>query len=106
MTDTKKDIYKANTIGVILMSDLISRKELLRQADYMENEHTRDVIRGLATMLPSAQPEQKKGKWKLQTIKGKDIVYCSECCFGVHEEETRRYNYCPYCGLKMFKDGD
>lgn len=69
-------------------------------------------------LLPSVQPEvlacgkgeltvqseRKTGRWKLQTIKGKDIVYCSECAFGVHTEETRRYNFCPNCGARMSHD--
>ena len=51
--------------------------------------------------VPSAQPEQETGRWKTQTIMGKQITYCSKCGFGKHINETRRYSYCPNCGEKM-----
>ena len=47
--------------------------------------------------LPSAQPDRKTGKWILKpNIYG--VVYCSECDFELHINNT---NFCPNCGAKM-----
>ena len=52
-----------------------------------------DALKG----LPSAQSERKKGKWILKpNIYG--VVYCSECDFELHINNT---NFCPNCGAKM-----
>ena len=60
MTDTKQDICKADTIGVIWMSDLISRQAAIRVASgYC---HPANIAKELAK-LPSAQPERKTGRW-------------------------------------------
>jgi len=76
MTDTKQDICKADTIGVIWMSDLISRQAAIDalfdwEMTYDWDDHCReedpkpayivspsDVIE----RLPSAQPEQLTDK--------------------------------------------
>ena len=50
--------------------------------------------------VPSAQPEQKVGKWKL-FIQNEKIKYCSICGFGKHVKDRRSYFYCPSCGVKM-----
>lgn len=57
-------------------------------------QNTIDAIKD----LPSAQPEQKTGRWILN--KHTDTVLCSQCgkCYG------DEYNYCPNCGAKMEED--
>lgn len=44
--------------------------------------------------LPSAQPERKKGRWKVTPV----YIKCSECgeSFMLIPQ-----NYCPHCGAKM-----
>ena len=89
------------------MSDLIYRQDALDcfhdWIDKRGDVHTADEMSEYRAIedLPSVQPERKTGRWKLQTIRGKELVYCSECGFGVHTEETRRYSYCPNCGAEM-----
>lgn len=56
--------------------------------------------------LPSVQPERKTGRWKMQSIKGNTLIYCSECGFGKHINEMRRYSYCPNCGAEMKGDSN
>lgn len=63
MTDTKQDICKADTIGVIWMSDLISRQaaidalcKMLHDCFWADDEELDAVITTL-NELPSAQPE-------------------------------------------------
>lgn len=55
------------------MDDLISRRALIEEANKLENEHTRDVVKGLATMLPSVQ-------------RGRDFGGCVVCAFYDREE--------------------
>ena len=54
-------------------------------------------------VLPSVQPERKKGKW-IVTDDGWDGEYfvCSVCgCPWKIIEGTPKMNYCPNCGAKM-----
>ena len=69
------------------------------------NGYINGHVDGYAKGKVSTQPERRTGQWKVQTIKGKDLVYCSECGFGKHVNETRRYSYCPDCGAMMVKGG-
>ena len=60
--------------------------------------------------LPSAEPEQKKGKWihKEYSI-GACYAECNECHYrarGIAEDygfgfNYKFYNFCPNCGAKM-----
>ena len=47
--------------------------------------------------LPSAQPDRKRGKW-IHKPNVYGVVYCSECDFELHINNT---NFCPNCGAKM-----
>ncbi len=50
--------------------------------------------------LPSAAPEQKKGKWIVKEEdwrKQLEWDECSECGFTT----TKQYNFCPNCGADM-----
>ena len=86
------------------MDDLISRKAFMShvEEEYMQFGSDYDIGQVLGDLedFPSMRSE-RTGRWRLQTIKGKDFVFCSECGFGVHEGETRRYSYCPNCGAEM-----
>ena len=81
MTDTKQDICKADTIGVIGMNDLISRQaaidamcELMRHwFGGNPKDEIREIKRELEK-LPSAQPE---------------IIYCKNCEYGEQDEVGR-----------------
>ena len=70
MTDTKQDICKADTIGVIWMSDLIRRQDAIdaldRRFDSIPMEQTTEIclLRKDLRELPSAHPE---------------IVMCKNC---------------------------
>ena len=101
------------------MSDLISRRDAI---DAIQNQaiHTPEALNDigiayyeglhfafqLISMLPSAEPERKTGKW-VKT--GQSFVYpdkfrnymCSEC--GCDIEKTKYY-YCPWCGAKMERE--
>lgn len=65
-----------------------------------------DAVDAVVEYAPTIEPERKTGQWKVQAIKGRgrDLVYCSECGFGKHINETRRYNFCPNCGADMRGD--
>ena len=49
----------------------------------------------------------KHGRWF--HINDEGIVYCSECnneAYWDTDYGQQLFNYCPYCGAKMIKDGD
>ena len=60
-----------------------------------------ELVEGVMELLPSAQPERKKGKWIEHNPHnwGLGIIYeCSECGYEMDCEEP---NYCPSCGADM-----
>lgn len=87
------------------MSDLIDRKiaiqgirELFHLGECYCDEFS---IVGMLNILPSVEPERKKGKW----IDGKPYVnshwwVCSVCHVPAPENHTG-YNFCPHCGAEM-----
>lgn len=56
-------------------------------------------------LLPSVNPEQKKGKWIGKPIAGYSTVRCS-VCNDVFRENEGRWNFCPNCGAEMEKEND
>ena len=104
------------------MSDLIRREDAISALKALEEsaptaQHVsaifdcEDTIRG----LPSAEPEQKKGKWIDEKINSyTSRTYCSECgssapfvyesddYYGNHAHgETAKTKFCPNCGADM-----
>ena len=57
-------------------------------------------IREALDSVPSAQPEQKVGKWLLY---GRGTAKCSQCGMVYIDayDDDRCFNYCPNCGAKM-----
>ena len=109
------------------MSDLIERQAAIKAVNNAFDRETllTGFVRSIAVRairdMPSAQPEQKKGKWK---VVGKDMyinlenareqyrdlgyphrnelkLRCSECGMLTIVDESIAYNYCPHCGAKM-----
>jgi len=84
------------------MADLISREAAI--AEFNRCELTPDggidaneAIEILAR-LPSAQPEQKTGKW----ISNSPLTEkCDQCGFVIADWKVEDYHYCPNCGAKM-----
>ena len=69
-----------------------------------------DVMEGALLELPSAQPEQQKGKWIAQKGGG---YRCSECKHYALDERDGNFIYvsaktkfCPYCGADMRGEQD
>lgn len=85
------------------MDDLISRQAAIETIQRAFDRETllysfvRKVAVDALKTMPSAQPEQKKGKW----IDARD--HCGEfLCSNCHETNINNfYNYCPHCGAKM-----
>ena len=75
--------------------------------DIIDDLRDRMTVEGYCAMvervkaLPSAQPEQKKGKWIDETFKPWGLVYhpykCNQCG-GYSEADS---DFCPDCGAKM-----
>ena len=58
--------------------------------------------------VPSAQPERKKGKWRLADIQnpedkanGNYLYFCSNCFHADLHAKTQEVPYCWYCGAEM-----
>lgn len=80
------------------MSDLISRQAAIyaiekRMDDITCEEFAEGMSEAITeiSLLPSAQPERKTGKWIDDN--------CSVCGQYVYHGDAR--NYCPNCGAKM-----
>ena len=61
--------------------------------------------------VPSAQPERKKGKWRLADIQnpndkanGNYLYFCSNCFHADLHAKTQEVPYCWYCGAEMEED--
>lgn len=102
------------------MNDLISRQDAIDALSMMQEIVAENGVRKGISMawqqiadLPPAQPEQKKGRWKYETMRHlitgemRTVRICSVCdggwfrydmSDGVEEAEP---NYCPNCGADM-----
>ena len=61
----------------------------------------RDVAEKMLNKVPPAQPERKKGKWKITNLGAVGVFdSCSECK-RVVKHKAPFYNYCPNCGADM-----
>ena len=88
------------------MSDLIKRKDVI---DALEQRLEDNYLDGCELLkyikaLPSAEPEQKKGKWVYDGIRGRfPVCKCSIC--GHYENADwaiiQGANFCPHCGADM-----
>ena len=100
------------------MDELISKHLVLDMLDEIESE----VADGLGYQyakwrqyiaeLPSAQPERKKGQWKVEHDLGVEFLACTSCKCRVFKDHYGHavgnwgYNYCPYCGADMRGEQD
>ena len=94
------------------MSDLIDRQAAIeRYGDWYVEEGTEEGfisdMEHFLKMLPSAEPERKRGKWQI-TDAYPHNVYCSECHkrfaqthWTVWEDGSLPRNFCPNCGADM-----
>lgn len=69
-------------------------------------EHMDDMV--IIEDMPAADVQPvKRGRWFHLT--DESIVYCSECnseAYWDTDYGQQLFDYCPYCGAKMTKDGD
>ena len=87
------------------MDDLIDRQaaiDAVNTALFPKINTAKDAEKALRT-LPSAQPEQKTGRWQYVDYGGFGNWHCTACrkiciCNG-------DFDFCPYCGARM-EDGD
>lgn len=97
------------------MSDLISRQALCDDlqeykfhtvpisSDESEVKGYNDGIDLAISVIaefPSVESEQKKGRWKITSIKGETWGVCSNCNF---KQKAGELNFCPNCGADMRK---
>ena len=87
------------------MADLISRQAAIEKRTPQERLIiAKTLIESVLDDLPSAQPEQRKGKW---ISDGQDIphgcewMHCSACGGKFLDVPAERSNFCPNCGADM-----
>ena len=67
-----------------------------------QDEYWIEQVNRAIEALPSAQPEQKKGRW----IRNANGTYsCSVCQSWIPEEQHYYARYCLYCGARMDEVG-
>lgn len=101
MSDT---IYRQDAIDSISTWDKFGIDERNRVVRWHEGLEPyvklRDVVWAIEKM-PSAEPEQKKGKWIYQTKFGR--IEC-EACGHVFRGYVYPRNFCPNCGARMVNE--
>lgn len=64
------------------------------------------ILKNIVDMMPTIEPERKKGRWIDETFKPWGLVHhpykCDQC--GEHSETNS--NYCPNCGARMVQEGE
>ncbi len=82
------------------MSDLISRQAAIEELEWgvWGKEYDKTLAKVMLESLPSAQPERKKGEWRL--FDGPNWYRCSECG-AVRRQISFMENFCPNCGADM-----
>lgn len=83
--------------------DLIDRQAAIEKyGDWYVEEGTEEGfisdMRHFLEMLPSAEPERKKGKWI--PTKYEDVYTCSKCEIQIGIIGPI-FRYCPNCGARM-----
>lgn len=99
--------------------DLISRKQAIDAVvSAMIDGADAELVEGVMELLPSAQPERKKGEWEeIEVIpEAYDIagvktwasmMRCNQCGFTTFaiEGHFAQYDFCPSCGADMRTEG-
>ena len=85
--------------------DTISRKQAIDAVvSAMIDGADAELVEGIMEMLPSAQPQRKKGKWI--KISPANIYECSECGKNVMTDDISAYDFCHGCGADMRGESD
>ena len=94
------------------MSDLISRKEMIRAVDSLGEDYMSYYkLLMLICRLPSAEPETAKVEKQEKVYESSDHMFAYETwgeCGNCGEPVKQGANYCSWCGMKLDwdKDGD
>ena len=100
-------IYKRVALDAIECTDWYhqnSKGEMVHGANSAEHQawYKADDIYKAVRDLPSAEPERKTGRWKMEPDPYgffDEIPVCSECGRTTKMRET--YKFCPNCGADM-----
>ena len=99
-TEEKSQLAEENST-----CDLISRQDAIDAIAKILSDREggnavwwKPVAESVIDILPSAQPERKRGKWLVNNRNGTFKIYdCSECGWSFEAE----WNFCPNCGADM-----
>lgn len=80
------------------MDDLISRRAAIDAVIKRDANCGIDSAEVLKS-LPTAQPERKKGKWRV--YEGEMVCSCCLCQIPIPKEQRYYANYCLFCGADM-----
>lgn len=85
--------------------EYIRRDEAIRYAQW---EGDYKVVMRLEEMKAADVQPVKHGKW-LHFNNDSNFIFCSECKHEAYWDTDygqQLFDYCPYCGARMMKDGD
>ena len=105
------------------MADYLSRNEAINAIKSLESSmpakdnYAKGYDAAIGRVLiairevPPASDVQpvKRGKWVNPVSVGNGIIFCSVCrneAYWDTDYGQQLFDYCPYCGAKMIKDGD
>ena len=89
--------------------DTISRKMAIDAVvSAMIDGADAELVEGVMELLPSAQPERKKGKWILTEDDNYEYCTCSECGYqnGENWMNGSDIPFCAVCGADMRGESD
>lgn len=89
------------------MNDYISREEVLEHSEYTENFNLVVPVRFIKAMKAADVQPVKRGKWLYSN--NYSFIVCSQCGHEAYWDTDygqQLFDYCPYCGARMIKDGD
>jgi hypothetical protein len=97
--------------GIQTMRDLIRREDAIRAIDSLGEDYISYYkLLMLIGRLPTAEPEQRKGKWieypdclRYEGAYSDDHIVCSDCghVFSILDNCTEEFDFCPNCGAEM-----
>lgn len=83
-------------------TDLIRREDAIAAFIHLSQGAMEGVIyKRTINAIPAVDAvEVKHGEWEKRMNIGV-LTWCSECGWMKHQEDERKYNYCPNCGARM-----
>lgn len=92
------------------MGEYINKKDIIRQLCLTTGcSYHDEVVRTIMDFPAEDVQPVKHGRWENPVSVGNGIKFCSVCrneAYWDTDYGQQLFDYCPYCGARMIKDGD